>query len=326
MSCPGCYAKGTDRFCARCRKNLFDEIKIPSVLVFDAPKATNFGLYQEKTKRLSISGVQLKYSMRIEDGSLQLTDSNGAYILKPIPPSTLLTMPDQAPENEHLTMQIAEQVFKIRTASNTLMHFKDGSPCYLTRRFDIQVNTGLKYQQEDFAQLSNRSRKSHGENFKYDGSYEEIGLLIKRYVAAAIPALEEYFKLVVFNYIFSNGDAHLKNFSITRTPYGDYGLTPAYDLMCTVLHTETESDTALDLYEDDIKTAFYEKHGFYGRPHFEEFAMRIGILPRRTAAIIDSLLQKTVEVQEMINNSFLSQTAKERYLHYYEDKLKRFRL
>lgn len=30
------------------------------------------------------------------------------------------------------------------------------------------------------------------------------------------------YKLLVFNYLFSNGDAHLKNFSLLETPQGDF--------------------------------------------------------------------------------------------------------
>lgn len=323
MSCPGCYKQGSDRFCASCRKKLFDGEKIPAVLPFDAPKDSNLAQYQEKTKRLSISGVQLKYSLRIEDKQLALTDKNGQYLLKPVPPSAQLALIDQAPENEHLTMQLAEQVFGIPTAANAFMRFRDEAPAYITRRFDVQQN-GLHHQQEDFAQLSGRTKSSHGTNYKYDGTYEEIGLLIKKYIAASMPALEGYFKLVVFNYLFSNGDAHLKNFSIARTSYGDYVLTPAYDLMSTILHTTLESDTALDLYKGDMQHPFYQAYGFYGRPHFEELAKRIEILPGRATAIIESLLHKTEQVKALINASFLNEEAKEKYLRYYLDKVKRF--
>jgi HipA-like C-terminal domain len=38
-------------------------------------------------------------------------------------------------------------------------------------------------------------------------------------------------KLLLFNYLFANGDAHIKNFSLLETPLGDYRLSPAYDLL-----------------------------------------------------------------------------------------------
>ena len=178
-------------------------MNVSSILSFDAPKEENLKIFQEHSKKLSISGVQLKYSLKLINNQLELCEKGGEYILKPIPVARQLSELVSAPENEHLTMQIAEKVFNINTASNGLIYFKDGQPAYITKRFDV-INDERKFLQEDFAQLLSRSKQTHGETFKYEGNYEEIGNLIKRYVAASIPALEKFFKLIVFNYIISN--------------------------------------------------------------------------------------------------------------------------
>ncbi|MFY7792864.1 MAG: HipA domain-containing protein [Chitinophagaceae bacterium] len=292
------------------------------MLSFDQPTADNLVEYHEKTKRLSISGVQLKYSLRLEKKELQLTVKGGQYILKPVPPG-LIAFHDQAPENEHLTMQIAKQVFKIPVAENALIYFRDGSPAYITRRFDVNPD-GTKQLQEDFAQLIGKSRQQDGENYKYEGSYEDIGQFIQSKVSAPIPVLESFFKQVLFNYIFSNGDAHLKNFSLIQTEFGDHVLSRAYDLMCTVLHAPSESDTALDLYEGDFESSRYRQFGCYGRPNFEELALRLGLLPSRSSRIINELLSKKDEVEKMIEHSFLDLSTQEQYLHFYQDKIRRF--
>jgi serine/threonine-protein kinase HipA len=320
--CPGCYKPNVEGYCLSCRKKLFDGAKVSHILSFDAPKSDNIPLYQEKTKRLSISGVQLKYSLRLEGKELKLTEKGGQYILKPIPPTALIVEPDQAPENEHLTMQIASQVFGIRTAANALIYFKDGTPAYITRRFDVKPD-GSKHLQEDMAQISGRSRHSAGDNFKYEGTYEEIGHLIRRYVAAYPPAQENFLQLVLFNYLFSNGDAHLKNFSLIQTEMGDYTLTPAYDLMSTVLHTPNESDTALDLYSGDIDSKFYRTYGYLGQANFREFAQKIGLMPRRTSRVITELLSYREDVIEMIKESFLREEIKTKYMNAYNDKVRR---
>jgi serine/threonine-protein kinase HipA len=320
MPCCGCYKENVEGYCSTCRKLLFDGQRIHTVLPFDAPKADNLEMFQEKTKRLSISGVQLKYSVKREGKELILTEKGGQYILKPIPPTTQLVEREQAPENEHLTMQIAAQLFNISTAANGLIYFKDDAPAYLTRRFDVKPEGG-KYQQEDMAQLSGRSRNTHGESFKYDGTYEEIGQLIQQYVAAYPPALEQFFRLVVFNYLFSNGDAHLKNFSLIQTAMGDYTLSPAYDLMCTVLHTPLESDTALDLFAGSMNSPFYSLFGYYGQADFRALANKIGIVPIRRDRILTQLLSTTGQVLQLINQSFLSEEAKEKYIHAYNDKV-----
>lgn len=321
-NCLGCYTKVKAGYCPKCRKKLFDKAKIPAILSFEAPKADNLAAFQEHSKRLSISGVQLKYSVRLENGGLKLYDRNGQYILKPIPPAKQLINIDDAPENEHLTMQIAAQIFNINTADNALIRFKDGQPAYITRRFDVKPD-GKKYMQEDFAQLTNRTKDTHGETFKYDGSYEEIGLLIKNFVAASMPALEKFFQVVIFNYVFSNGDAHLKNFSLIHNDLGEYQLAPAYDLMSTVIHTPHESDTALDLYEGDLNSEHYATYGYYGRENFLELARRLGLVEKRATKIIDQFNTNKAGIIELVAASFLSEEVRKLYVGYVADKLKR---
>ncbi len=46
-------------------------------------------------------------------------------------------------------------------------------------------------------------------------------------------------------YVCSNGAAHLKNFSLFESAFGDYILTPAYDVLCTSLHFPEEAQTVL---------------------------------------------------------------------------------
>ncbi|SHK83597.1 serine/threonine-protein kinase HipA [Chitinophaga jiangningensis] len=310
-----------DGYCVSCRKKLFGGRKVSHVLNFDPPKENNYREYQHLTKKLSISGVQLKYSLILDGTVLKLTESAGQYILKPVPNADHILNKDQAPENEHLTMQIAAQLFGMDTADNALIFFKDGSPAYLTRRFDIKP-TGGKYLQEDMAQASGRTRQGQGENFKYDGTYEEVGALITRYAAAPVPALEAFFKQVLFNYIFSNDDAHLKNFSFIESPMGDNILSSAYDLMCTELHTPGGVETALGLYKGDTDNEFYAREGRYGQVHFRELAKRMGIQPVRANRIIATLLAEKSAVHQMVEKSFLSAAAKQQYLSYYDSKVR----
>jgi serine/threonine-protein kinase HipA len=301
---------------------MFNGLRTSPVLPFETPKDENLISFQEHSKRLSISGVQLKYSLRLDNKKLVLTEKGGEYILKPIPPAQQLLYVDQVPENEHLTMQIAKQIFNIPTAENVLIHFQDGTPAYLIKRFDIATD-GSRYLQEDFAQLTSRTSKTHGETFKYQGTYEEIGKLIQKFVPASVIAAERFFHQVVFNYVFSNGDAHLKNFSLYRTQEGEYQLTPAYDLLTTVIHSPMEPDTALDLYEGDLQSEFYSHYGFYGRPNFLELAKRLLIKPSRAERILDSYPAAFEKVKVMVANSFLNHPIKEIYINNIIDKMGR---
>lgn len=322
MRCKGCYKEVKDGYCLQCRKSMFNGLRTSPVLPFDTPKDANLLFFQEHSKRLSISGVQLKYSLKLEKKELVLTEKGGTYILKPIPPAKQLLQLDHVPENEHLTMQIARQVFKIPTAENVLIHFKDGTPAYLTKRFDLATND-TKYLQEDFAQISGKTSRTHGAHFKYEGSYEDIGKLIQQFVPASIPACERLFTLVVFNYVFSNGDAHLKNFSLIRDAKGEYQLSPAYDLLSTILHSPQESDTALQLYEGDYASPFYSTYGYYGRENFLELSKRLSILPKRAERILDHFALNKEKVRQMIDNSFLTPDLKTKYQNHLIERLQR---
>jgi len=323
MNCLGCYKKiEKNEYCLSCRKKLFDGKRVSTVLEFDKPKAENISMYNEHSKRMSISGVQLKYSLRLNGNKLELCETNGQYIIKPIPTADHLEMMEDAPENEHLTMQIASQIFNIKTAHNALIYFKDGTPAYITKRFDVKGD-GTKYIQEDFAQISNRTNETHGESYKYEGSYLEIGELIKKYVPASMIAIENFFKIIVFNYTFSNGDAHLKNFSLVRNDFGEMELSPSYDLMSTIIHTPGERDTALDLYIKDHESKYYATYGHYGRIEFIEFAKRLGLIEIRSLRIMDEFISKEQKIISFIQKSLLSKEAQQLSIENLQDRLKR---
>ena len=323
MNCLGCYKKIEKKeYCLSCRKKLFDGKRVSTVLEFDKPKAENISMYNEHSKRMSISGVQLKYSLRLNGNKLELCETNGQYIIKPIPTADHLEMMEDAPENEHLTMQIASQIFNIKTAQNALIYFKDGTPAYITKRFDVKGD-GTKYIQEDFSQITNRTNETHGESYKYEGSYLEIGELIKKYVPASMISIEKFFKIILFNYIFSNGDAHLKNFSLIRNDFGEMELSPSYDLMSTIIHTPDERDTALDLFEKDHESEYYATYGHYGRTEFVEFAKRLGIIEVRYMRIINEFIEKEKELNVFIQNTSLSNKALDSFIANFKSRIKR---
>lgn len=137
-------------------------------------------LFNENRKQITISGVQEKFSLLLEKNKLRLISEGerGSYILKPIP-QAVGRKPDQMPANEHLTMQIARQVYGIETAENAMIFFNNGRPAYITKRFDVLEN-GAKLAQEDFASLAGRTPQIHGEHFKYQGSYLELFQVMKK--------------------------------------------------------------------------------------------------------------------------------------------------
>ena len=237
--CPGHLAEGFDRYCPSCTRRLFDGKRVSPWLDFDYD--ADSADMAESINQLSVSGVQEKLSAVVIDGKVVLTPAGGQgrYIIKPAPAYKHLRFRDQIPANEHLTMQIARQVYKIPTAENGLVFFKNGEIAYITRRFDYDSDSN-KIKQEDFSSLAHKSAATHGRDFKYTGSYEDAAALLKANVSAWQVQMSRFFALVVFNYLFANGDAHLKNFSLQQTPGSDYLLAPAYDLLNTSIHVRDE--------------------------------------------------------------------------------------
>jgi serine/threonine-protein kinase HipA len=273
----------------------------------------------EAVEHMSISGVQDKISLRLERGKLIPVESNGRYILKPVPSTIIPKFTDDVPANEHVTMQIASQIFKIPAAANACIYLADGSMAYITRRFDYRGES--KVAQEDFCQLLSRSSETHGPNYKYEGSYEEIGRILKEYCKAHVVEMEKLYSLITFNYVFSNGDAHLKNFSLHESPYGDYVMTPAYDLVCTSMHFPREGRTALDLF-DEYESPSYLRNGYYGKEDFLVLAERYGIKEERAQRVLGSYPARKAEVENLIERSFLSDEAKSDYRGRFQDRLK----
>ena len=323
--CPSTLAEGFHTYSPAALRRLFNGKKVSHILPYDAPEKNEADTEQflENRKRISISGVQEKFSLIIDKNKLRLTKEGecGTHILKPIPRD--LKKVNLVPANEHLTMQIAAQVYGINTAACGLIFFKGGDPAYITKRFDVKPD-GSKWGKEDFATLAGKTSLNAGSNFKYEFSYEEIGGLIKKYVPAWRVEMDKYFSLVVFNYLFSNGDAHLKNFSLLESESCDYFLSPAYDLINTGLHVD-DADFALNkgLFADGFMSETFKKSLHPGLADFIEFAGRIGIDTVRAEKILLSFTIKQEKVEDLVRRSFLPMSAQKGYLQEYSARRNR---
>ena len=124
--CPGTLSEGFHTYSRTALKRVFQGRKVSHFLPYDAPSANpeTGRMFVENRIRMSVSGVQEKYSVLLDKNKLRLIHENeqGTYILKPIPGYG--KKPDQMPANEHVTMQIARQVYGIETAENALIFLK----------------------------------------------------------------------------------------------------------------------------------------------------------------------------------------------------------
>lgn len=317
-TCPGTLATGFQTYSSASLRKVFNGRKVSHVLDYNSPlsDAESGRIFDANRRHISISGVQEKFSVLQVKNKLRLARANekSTHILKPIP--LVGNRKDQMPANEHLTMQIAGQVFKIETAANALIFFKDGTPAYITKRFDRNV-AGGKIAQEDFASLLQRTPQTHGEHYKYSANYLELFDFMRSHLPAyKVEALKLY-KILIFNYLFSNGDAHLKNFSILETDLGDFTLSPSYDLLNSKIHINDE-DFAL---EDGLLPKAIN-HGTVAKK-FTVLAEKAGIKERLANQILGFMTSKNDQVQKLVEASYLNEKTKRSYIQYFQRKMNR---
>lgn len=317
-NCPGTLAAGHKTYSRACLSKVFKGKKVSHILPYDSPTSNSETdeLFDNNRKRISISGVQEKFSVLLDKNKLRLINEGeqGEYILKPIPNAG--KKPECIPANEHLTMQIAKQAYGIETAENALLFFKNGAPAYITKRFDLK-DDGSKLAQEDFASLSGRTPQTHGEHYKYSGNYLELFDIMKKFVPAYSIEAPKLLKILIFNYLFSNGDAHLKNFSLIETSMGDFKLSPAYDLLNSSIHID-DNDFALD---DGLLPRSLAKGKINSQ--FKILAQKAGVNETVYNDIMATMLNHSDIVEKLIFSSFLDEKTQKYYFQSYQTRLKK---
>lgn len=309
----------------RVLKTLFFGKQVSPYLDFSIKGLNKSGEAIAAAQRISVSGVQEKFPAVIDGGKIRLSQDGerSTHILKPAPWDETIATRRHIPANEHLTMQIAARVYGIQTAANGLCVSSDGQLVYITRRFDI-LPDGAKAEMEDFASVCGRNEQTDGTHFKYSGTYEDIAVGIRKYVSSWMVDMERFFDLVVFNYIYGNGDDHLKNFSLIRQGE-EYRLAPAYDLLNTSLHVHGD-DFGLDggLSLNMFRSDEYNRTGHPCRADFNQFASLIGIVPVRSAKILDRYMTIPEETLSLLHESFLPEKMQRSYLRIVKERVSRF--
>jgi serine/threonine-protein kinase HipA len=305
-TCWFCYKEsdGLDYHPA-CSKKFFGTAVVPELTLDDQ-------LLQELAEKtiinsIAVTGVQPKLPVTLEraqQGKDRLTIVGlwGEYILKPQQKKYPFM-----PEVEDLTMHLAA-VFKIKVCDHALMRSTDGNLVYLARRFDRQQ--GQKIHMEDFCQLSEFPTEN-----KYKGSYEKAGKLILKYCTAWTLDALSYFELILFSYLTSNNDMHLKIFSLLYKGE-DIALSPAYDLLNVAL-----------IYPNDKEELGLYLNGKKHRIKKEDFIV-LGKSLEISHKVIENTFRRFASrneaITDLIDRSFLGEEEKKKYKDGWFDKQKIF--
>lgn len=303
----------TTGYHSKCLKDLFGTDKIDFTLsesrrnlVMEMPKQTH---------GFSISGVQMKCQLAIENGKLELVDSRGQFIMKPSPEE----YPNVA-ENEHATLKLMAQIgFEVPPCG--LIRLEDGHLVFVIRRYDRNFFDGTKYHQEDAMQALGIANLDSG--LKYTAaSYEEVLALVKKHGGDAVAA--SLFDRLVFSYLVGNDDHHLKNISFLHEP--SFRLAPCYDVLGSSLYSsKADSPMALAMLKGGDEPKYYAEmgNGFYSGSDFVEMGARAGL---RASALRGRLsrLVKSVGLQAsgIIQRSFMPEEAKSAYEELVNQRIK----
>lgn len=254
----------------------------------------------------SLTGVQPKLSLHLNEyeGSQRLTIVGlwGGFICKP---QTLQF--EQMPETEDLTMHLAE-LARIDVVPHTLIRMADDALCYLTRRID-RTATGEKIAMEDMCQLTERQTEH-----KYKSSYERIAKAIGQYSSIPKMDITNYFEVILFSWITGNNDMHLKNFSLYEPYDGMIRLAPAYDLInAAILNPKDDEELALTLNGKKKKL----KHS-----DFIVAGLTMGLERKTIERLILKYAKLFPKMYTVINNSFLNEELKNKYIELLKERLK----
>lgn len=139
---------------------------------------------------------------------------------------------------------------------------------------------------------------------------------MKKFLPAYRIETPKLFKVLVFNYPFSNGDAHFKNFAILETPMRDHRLSPAYDLLNTRIHVD-DSNFALEeglLPKRMAQTTIATQ--------FKILAEQVEMKPKQFDQIMTGMMDHSEEVIGLTQSSFLEEATKKNYIQDYQYRLK----
>lgn len=288
--CCGKQLTGDGQYHPLCLRQLFGKGRLPSIPfgLSDLPALVN-----KTGGRMSISGVQMKLSVRVNPESwvLEAVAEGGTHILKPEPNQF-----PELPRNENLCMNFASEL-KMSVPPHGLFLMSDGTLCYIIKRFD-RLEDGTKIHKETLFQILNADDK-------YKGSLEQIGKIIRIHVDNVGLDSIDFFERVLLSFLIGNGDMHLKNWALLITEEGKAALAPCYDFVSSKIYIPEEEDSALSINGKKNKLS---------RGDFETLAESLKIDSRAAENSLRKLYRAKEQIIEMSLHSELSTEQQEKLL------------
>jgi serine/threonine-protein kinase HipA len=312
MRCLYCYQPLSENevdFHASCSRLFFGSVMTPE-LPYDESQMKDLA-FRVVQSQVTVTGVQAKLSLNLTDGEnkkgpkrFTIVGLWGNYILKP-PTDKYPQMPDV----EDLTMHLAK-IAKIKTVPHALIRLKSGQLAYITKRID-RPDKG-KLHMEDMCQLTEKQTEH-----KYLASYEQVAKAILKYSTNPGLDLVNFAEIVLFSFLTGNADMHLKNFSLIYDPTNGPVLSPAYDMLSTVLVNPKD--------DEDLALTLNGKRKKLKRSDFETAFGNMKLDSKQQANIFSKMDKVKDKWIEFIQISFISPDFKEKYIQLINERFNRLK-
>lgn len=225
-------------------------------------------LVGEEDIRISAAGAQCKLMIAFVDSKIAIPkgDTPSTHIIKP----NIIGYQDTV-WNEYFCMTLAKKIGL--NTPQVQMIYLENIPYYVVERYDRMKHERLH--QEDFCQILNIPPEMKYENEGGASLIDCFHAMDGWIKAGKMPGVDKLrlLKLVIFNYIIGNTDAHGKNFSILYQHQG-MTLAPCYDLLCTMVYSSNGKDKMA------MKIGGEYQHQMIQKKHWEKLAMQIGFKPK----------------------------------------------
>jgi len=207
-----------------------EQISLTDILSWQSKEKLFPQLLEKYYLRGILSGVQPKVMINADEQNRAAVQQHDLIVKTFDEQFPLLTV------NEFVCMEAARkcQLAPPKTyLSENLEH-------YVIERFDKVDGQRLAF--EDFATLTGKQGDE-----KYNSSYESLLKAVRLYTGS-ITQVEKAYKLIVFNCLIGNGDAHLKNFALQYSLGSkEIFLSPPYDITHTLMYESIDNHMALKL-------------------------------------------------------------------------------
>jgi serine/threonine-protein kinase HipA len=262
-----------------------EEVPASVLSAYGKTKAVTFEKISRENK-FSLAGIQMKFSMKHQDGRYNLSkgDVLGDWIIK-----TPSTKHKDVPVNEFTAMTLASMagvdVPEIRLVELDKLdnlppiNLPDEKLAFAIKRFDR--NDDQRIHMEDFAQVLVKYPHE-----KYNSaSYEQIAKILYHFSGDGLADAQQLARRLLVNILLANGDAHLKNWSLLYSDQVTPRLSPAYDIVTTSVYIDNERQYALNLGKTkewyDVTYA-----------NFEVWAKRAGVPWRAIKPHLDDTMER----------------------------------